>query len=258
MTIDFSFNNETILIVGKCKVHRFKLTETLLEHGCQVLEEASGCRALEIIREADAVILSERMSDMDAVQFLDHLDFLRLENPPRVLLIGSNLDRETAYKMRGVNSFLYSPFYPEMLALKLKALLHPKGFLKDNGEKVQVELRKYERIPVNEVMLSFLTPFRESARVVDICYSGMKVISEKAGLIHLGGSTRMQLLCQGKSMVLNGNLIWTRDGEAGIRFKGPKPPQFNPFLESLIQSDANEIDERLIKISHAAESVYGV
>lgn len=250
--------NENILVVARCKMHRMKIVQTLEEKGYLVHEESVGKMALGKSGEVDAIVLAERMYDMDAVQYLDHLDFLKLENPPKVMLIGSNLDRETAYKMRGVKSFLYPPFYPELLSLKLKTMLHPNWSLNEDQKNASRQLRQYERVPVREVMLTFLTPFHESAQVMDISYSGLRVKTSRVADGHLGRTTKMQIVCQGNSMIVNGKVIWAHDGLAGIRFKGPKPPRFNMFMEGITTGDALPGPDRLIRINDSSQPAYGL
>ena len=230
-----SVTEHQILIASKSKLIRFKLIQAFTERDFLVRETVSAPDTLsEILKNnVSVVLLGEQLSEMDAPQFLENLQYLGMDTRPKIIQITTDHDREERYRELGVDDFLYPPLMPEMAFLKVRTLLEPEVNLAVEREQVHKELRRYKRLPVKDLGLTFYTPVRELTEAVEISYTGLRARTCKMNELHVGATFKMQLMFRGEATVVNGRVMWIRDGFAGIRFSIPRPAQFQGFFDDV-------------------------
>ncbi len=121
-----------------------------------------------------------------------------------------------------------------MVLLKINSVLDPRRSWRRETEQILREMRKYQRFTVEGVTVHFHTPIQEKTEALDISYQGLKVKTKEVHEGDIGEVFRMQINYDGAYQLMDGKLMWVRQGTAGLRFTGTRPDSFARFFKKIM------------------------
>ncbi len=214
-----------VLLATSSELLRARIGEPLRDEGYEVEELNSSLQVLDRLKDLSegVLIMGRHLDDGEALPFLNQLDEPKIP----IIMIGVDRRRERDYRKCGVRFFLYPPFFPEMVNMKLKVVFDPKE------ERGLGQMRHHDRICVENLKIELIRPIKELVNVADLGLGGAKITANNLEQRYVGRLLKMQLVYGQKTFSINGRLIWCEDGMAGIHFMAPKPLGFSEFFNDM-------------------------
>jgi len=234
LNIPFEHENLSICVASSSALIRTKIQQAVNGRVVACHEADNMTELTGLIREHRPEVVVVGFKFFMEETFPGAIEKMRPGLKPCIILAGSQTELDQDLPSKGVGALLAMPFLPEMVLLKINSVLNPRRSWRKETEQVLRQMRKYQRFTVEGVTVHFHAPIQEKTNVIDISYQGLKVKTKEMHEGDVGESFRMQINYEGSYQIMDGKLMWVREGTAGFRFTGTRPDSFQGFFKQVM------------------------